>query len=157
MNFNLPTFVGTLVVFVIFVWFVTKFIWPPLINAMQARRERIAEGLETADKADVKLAESETHAQQLLQEAKSESQKVIDQARAQAANIVEDAKVKAREEGERLLDAARVEIEQESNRAREKLRTEISDLAILAAEQILEAEVDPKKHELMLNSISQRL
>ena len=157
MNFNFPTFVGTLLVFVIFVAFVTKFIWPPLINAMQARRERIAEGLETAEKADTKLAESEAYAQQQLQAARAEGQKLIEQARAQAANLVEDAKAKAKEEGDRLLEAAQVEIDQEANRAREKLRTEISDLAVLAAEQILESEVDPKRHETMLDSLSQRL
>lgn len=157
MEFSLPTFVGTLVTFVIFIGFCWKFIWPAMITAMDARRARIAEGLANAEKAEAQLAQSEAQVKESLHAARGESQKLIDQARAQANSIIEDAKVQARAESERILEAAQTEIDQETNRAREQLRHEVADLAVLAAEKILEEEIDGKRHTAMIDRLVQGL
>ena len=107
------TLIGISIAFFAFLWICRAYIWPPLINAMRARQERIAQGLENAEKAEEALAKSNADAEVLVRDAKAEGQRIIEQARAQATMVVDDAKVQAREEGERILTTARAEITQE--------------------------------------------
>ena len=154
---NLATMGGITIAFFIFVWICRRYVWPPLINAMRTRQERIAQGLENAEKAGAALAKSNADAEVLLQDAKAEGQRIIEQARAQATIVVDDAKVQAREEGERILATARAEITQELNRARESLRQEVSYLAVVGASRILSSEIDRRKHSAMLDNLIREL
>lgn len=155
--FNLGTFIGQLVFFFIFVGICVKFIWPPAINAMRERQQRIADGLENAEKAEAALAESQSEAEQILREARTEGQKIIDQARKQVSSMIEEAKSEARIEGERILEAARAEVNQESNRAREILRNDVAALAVVGAERILSSDIDRSKHSAMLEDLVRQL
>ncbi|MCY4144216.1 MAG: F0F1 ATP synthase subunit B [Gammaproteobacteria bacterium] len=155
--FNLGTFLLQLVFFFVFVGICVKFIWPPAINAMRERQQRIAEGLENAEKADAALAESQQEAEKILQQARAEGQQIIDQARKQVSSMIEDAKTEARSEGERILEAARAEVAQESNRAREILRNDVATLAVVGAERILSVDIDRSKHSAMLEELVQEL
>lgn len=155
--FNVLTLVGQSVVFLIFVALCVKFIWPPAINAMRARQERIAEGLENAEKAEHALAKSNQEADNILRNARAEGQQIIDSARKQGASMIEDARAEARLEGERILEAARAEVGQESNRARELLRNEVANLAIAGAERILETDIDRSKHSELLDRLVKEL
>lgn len=154
---NVGTMVGITIAFFVFVGICRWFIWPPLINAMRARQERIARGLEDAEKAEEALAKSNADAEVLLRDARAEGQRIIEQARAQATMVVDDAKVQAHEEGERILTTARAEITQESNRARESLRKEVAYLAVIGASRILSSEIDRRKHSAMLDNLVQEL
>jgi len=155
-NINL-TLIGQSIAFAIFVWFCMKYVWPPLLKALQDREAKIADGLAAAEKGRHDLELAEERAKEVLREGKGKAQEYIDQAQRRASEIVEEAKDQAREEGERLLVAARAEIEQERNKAREELRREVGTLAISAAEQILMREVDQARHGELLESISARL
>ena len=156
MDINL-TLVGLTLAFFVFVGLCRAFVWPPLINAMRARQERIAQGLENAEKAEEALAKSNADAEVLLRDARAEGQRIIEQARAQATIVVDDAKDHAREEGERILTTARAEITQEINRARESLRQEVAYLAVVGASRILSSEIDRRKHSAMLDNLVREL
>jgi len=155
-NINL-TLIGQIIAFAVFVWFCLKFVWPPLISAMQERQKKIADGLDAANRAerDLKLAQEKATSQ--LREAKEQAAQIIEQANKRANQIIDEAKEGARQEGDRLKAAAQAEINQEVNRAKEILRTQVSTLAVAGASKILEASIDVEKHNDLLNKLAEEL
>ena len=153
MNINL-TILGQLISFVIFVWFCKKYVWPPVITAMQERQKQIDEGLGAADRAQLDLELAQKNATQKMHEAKVEATSILEQANKRATQIVEEAKDQARLEGERLKEAAQSEIEQEVNRAKEQLRAQVGALALSGAEKILEASIDEKSHLELVDKLA---
>ena len=156
MNINLTLF-GQTITFAIFVWFCLKFIWPPIVKALEERRQRIAEGLAAAERGKQEQELAEKRAKEVLVGAKDQVGELIAQANKRADEIVEESKTTARAEGERLLAAARSEIEQEVNRARESLRAEVARLALAGAQQVLEREVDQAAHDDLLKKLTAQL
>jgi len=151
------TLIGQMITFTLLVWFTMQYVWPPLIEALDERKKKIAEGLAAAEKGqeDVKLAEKK--AIKYLKEAKAESANIIALAQKRANEVVEESKGTARLEGERLIEAAKAQIEQEMQQAKENLRKEVSSLALKAAEQILQQEVDKAKHKDIISKVSEQL
>lgn len=143
--------------FVMFVWFCMKFIWPPITNAMGERTKRIADGLAAGERGKSELDLATKRALEILHEAKQKAAEVISQAESRAGQIIDEAKDNARKEGERQLIGAKAEIEQEVNRAREALRDQVAVLAVAGAERILRQEVDAAKHAELLKSIQAEL
>ena len=156
MNINM-TIIGQAIWFVLFVLFCMKFVWPPITRALEERKQKIAEGLSAADRAERDLALAQEKATANLKEAKDKAAEIIDQANRRANQILEDAKEAARTEGERLIAQAQAEIEREINGAREKLRAEVSALALAGAEKVLAAEVNRDAHGKMLDQLASQL
>ncbi len=156
MNINL-TLIGQSIAFLVFVWFCMKFIWPPLISALEERKKRIAEGLAAAERGKREQELSEQRATEVIKEAKGTAAEIIAGAERRGAEIVDEAKSDAKVEGERIVTAAQSEIEQEINRARETLRGELASLVTAGAEQILGKEVDSKTHSKMLDDLAAQL
>ncbi|MCH8532354.1 MAG: F0F1 ATP synthase subunit B [Saccharospirillum sp.] len=156
MNFNL-TFVGQIIAFAIFVWFCAKFVWPPLIGAIEERQKKIADGLDSADRAAKDLELAQHNATKKMQEAKVEAAAILEQANKRAAQIVDDAKLEAKQEGARLVAAAQSEVDKEINMAREELRQRVSELTLAGAEKILQTEIDEKKHSELLDKLAAEL
>lgn len=156
MTINL-TLIGQTITFLVFVWFCWKYIWPPLVNAMQERQKAIGEGLAAAERAEKDLELAQERATDRMREAKDEAQKILEQARGQANQMIENAKQEARAEGERLKEAQRAEIEQEINRAKEQLRGQVAVLAIAGAEKVLGASVDKDRHGELLDRLAAEL
>jgi F-type H+-transporting ATPase subunit b len=156
MNINL-TLVAQAVSFAIFIWFTARFVWPPLLRAMEARQKIIADGLAAAEKGRRELELSAQRADEAMREARERAQEIIGHAETRAAQIVEEAKHAARSEGDRLVTAARGEIQQELSRAREQLREQVAQIAIAGAERILRREVDAKAHASLLAELKQEL
>jgi F-type H+-transporting ATPase subunit b len=156
MNINL-TLIGQTITFVIFVWFCMKFIWPPIMNALNERRKTISDGLAAAEQGQREREKGQMDANELVEEAKSQAQEIIARAEKRGAEVVADAKNDAQTEGERILNAARGEIEMEANRTREQLRVQVAQLAVSGAEKILAKEVDAKAHEKMLSDLADNL
>jgi len=148
------TLIGQSFFFFLFVVFTMKYVWPPIMNALNERTKKIADGLAEAEKGHHELELAEKRATEILNEGKEKSKEFIDQAQKRHDEIVDVAKDDAREEGERILHAARAEIEQERQQAKETLRAEVSALAIAGAEQILMREVDRNAHNEVLDKIS---
>ena len=153
MNINL-TLIGQTIAFALFVLFCMKYVWPPLIAAMQERAKKIADGLEAADRADKSLELAQEEATAKLREAKNEAQAIIESANKRANQIVDEAKQAAVEEADRIKAAAQAEIDQEVNRAREALRAQVGSLAIAGAEQVLETTIDESAHKDLVEKLA---
>ena len=151
------TLVMQAVAFAAFIWFTAKFVWPPLMGAIETRQKQIADGLAAGEEGKQSLANAERRIADMLVEAKSRSSDIITQGEKLKTETVEAAKQEARAEAERILAAARSEIQQEISRAKEALRDRVSDLAIAGATKILQREVDAKAHADLLASIRQQL
>lgn len=156
MNINL-TLIGQSISFIFFVWFCLKFIWPPLMAALDERQKKVAEGLAAAERGKKEHELAEARAKELLHEAKEQASDVIGHAQKRAAEIVEEAKEAARKEGDRILEAARAEIGQEVNRAREALRAQVVELAVAGASRVLAKEIDAKAHNDLLDDLVSNL
>jgi F-type H+-transporting ATPase subunit b len=152
MDINM-TLVGQLIAFVVFVIFCMKYVWPPIIGAIEERQAIIADGLAASDRAakDLELAQEKATAQ--LKEAKAQAASIVDAAKKHEAKIVEEASDKAQAEKERILAAGHAEIETERNRAKEELRAQVAVLAIAGAEKILERSIDAAAHSDILDKL----
>lgn len=148
------TLIGQSFFFFLFVLFTMKYVWPPIMNALNERKKKIADGLAEAEKGHHELELAEKRSTEILREGKEKSKEFIDLGQKRHDEIVEEAKENARIEGERILHAARAEIDQERQQAKEALRAEVSALAIAGAEQILMREVDKQAHNELLDKIS---
>jgi F-type H+-transporting ATPase subunit b len=151
------TLLGQSIAMIVFVWFCMKFIWPPLIAAIEDRQEKIAEGLAAADKGQESLAKATAESEGIIDDARKQATSILDQANARANEIVADGKADGVKERERQLSVAKAEIEQEANRAREELRGQVSAIAVASAEKILEREIDGKQHEEILGKLAAEL
>ncbi|MDO5651173.1 MAG: F0F1 ATP synthase subunit B [Moraxella sp.] len=151
------TIFGQMIAFAFFLWFCMKFVWPPLIGAINERQRKIEEGLNAAEKAKADLASAEEKVEQEFEAAKSEAAAIIDKANKTANQMIEDAKAQARLESERIISQAHITIDQEIVQTREQLRSQVAELAVLGAEKILEDKIDEQKHASMLSQLAAKL
>lgn len=156
MNINL-TLLAQAVSFAILIWFTVKFVWPPLLNAVETRQKQIADGLAAGERGRHELELASKRASEDMHAAKEKASAIIAQAEKRAAEIIEEAKNNAKVEGDRILTGAKAEIDQEVNRAKEGLRQQVSLLAVAGAEKILRREIDAKAHSDMLTAIANEL
>lgn len=156
MNFN-ATLIGQMITFGLLVIFTMKYVWPPIMKAMQDRQKRIAEGLASAERGVREQELAMAKAAELLKEAKQQAAEIVSQAQRRANEIVEQAKDDARGEGQRQLAAAQAEIEQETNRAREQLRKEVAGIVVTGAGRVLKKEIDERAHAQMLDDLVAQL
>ena len=156
MNLNM-TFFGQMLSFAILVWFTMKFVWPPIVAALDERARKVAEGLSAADKAKSELAVANKRVEEQLSAARDDAQRRLADAERLAQSMIEDAKARASEEGAKIVAAARAEAAQESLKAREALREQVAALAVKGAEQILRKEVNPGVHAELLGQLKGQL
>lgn len=153
MNIN-ATLIGQAIAFFLFVMFCMKYVWPPIMHALQERTKKIADGLAAAERGKHEKQLAEDRAREILRVAKEQAGEIISRAEKRANEIIDEAKGDAREEGSRLLTAARAEISQEINRAKEDLRGQVVALAMLGAGKVLQREVDEKVHAELLTRLA---
>jgi F-type H+-transporting ATPase subunit b len=155
-NIN-ATLLGQMITFAVFVWFTMRFVWPLLMQAIEERQAKIADGLAAAEKGRHELELAEVRAKELLRERKQHAAEIVAHAQKRANEIIEEAKISARTESERILGSARTQISQDLQEARDKLQREVGQLAIAAAEHILMREVDAEAHQEIVNKLSVQL
>jgi F-type H+-transporting ATPase subunit b len=156
MNLNATLFVQ-IGVFVMLGWVSMKFLWPPLMKALDERRQKIADGLAAAEQGTRSLSEAERKIAQIDADARARAHALIAETEKRAQLIVEEAKSQAKAEGDRLIQAARAEADQQVVRARSVLRDQVAALAVTGAEQILRREVDAKAHAQLLDQLKANL
>jgi len=156
MNINL-TMLMQAVAFGVFIWFCAKFIWPPLMRAIETRQKQIADGLAAGQEGRQSLSKAEARIAEMMKEAKSQASEIIAQGEKIKNETVEHAKSEAKTEAERIIASAKAEIEQETYRARDALRGQVAELAMAGAAKILKREVDPKVHADLLAQIEKQL
>lgn len=156
MNINL-TLLMQAAAFAAFIWFTAKFVWPPLMRAVETRQKQIADGLAAADEGRKSLANAEKRIADLVGEARAKAGEIVAQGEKFRQETVEQAKAEAKAEADRIVAAAKAEIAQEVARAKEDLRHQVSSLAIAGAEKILKREVDAKAHADLLAEIERQV
>ncbi|WP_394173034.1 F0F1 ATP synthase subunit B [Thalassotalea litorea] len=152
MNIN-ATLIGESIAFIVFVIFCMKFVWPPIMSAIEERQKTIADGLAAGEKAekDLELARDNIKAQ--LKEAKAQAAEIVEAAKKREAQLIEEAADKAKAEREKILASGHAEIESERNRAKEELRQQVAVLAVAGAEKILERSIDAAEHSDILDKL----
>jgi F-type H+-transporting ATPase subunit b len=155
-NLN-ATLIAQIVVFLTFVWFTMKFVWPPIVKALDERAGKIAEGLAAADKAKADLVHAEKKATDELRQARESAAEFRAAAEKQAAQLIEE----ARAEASRVLSAAREAAEAAAGvatqRAKEALREQVALLAVAGAEKILRKEINQQVHAELLSKLKSEL
>lgn len=141
MNFN-ATLIGQLIAFTVFVAFCMKYVWPPIIAAIEERQKKIADGLAASDRAEKDLELAQVSATDKLREAKGEASKIIDLAKRRAIQLVEEETQRGQAEREKIIAQGYAEIEAEKNRVKEDLRKQVALLAVAGAQKILAREID---------------
>jgi len=134
------TILGQAIAFVIFVWFCMKYVWPPLMAAIEKRQKEISDGLASAERAKKDLDLAQANATDQLKKAKA--QVIIEQANKRRSQILDEAKAEAEQERTKIVTQAQAEIDAERKRAREELRKQVAILAVAGAEKIIERSVD---------------
>lgn len=156
MNPNI-TLLGQMITFAILIWFTVKFIWPPLMKAIEERQQKIAEGLAAADNAQKNLAQAEEKVNEELKLARTKANEIIEQAHQRANQIVDQAKNDAVVEANRQKAMAEADIAASANRAREDLRKQVSALAVSGAEKLLKREIDANAHKALIDELAAQL
>lgn len=152
MNINL-TLVVQMLVFAVFVWFTMKFVWPPLVKALEERQEKIADGLAAAERGRRELELAQHRAKDEMKQAKIQSADIVEKANRRAAQIIDEAKDDARQEAQKLAKIAEEHISQEVNRAKDGLRKQVAALAVAGAEKILVREIDEQANRALLDNL----
>ena len=156
MDINM-TLLGQTIAMIVFVWFCMKFIWPPIMTAIEERQKEIADGLAAAERGQQSLDKAKAESDDIVDDARKQATQILDQAHARANEIVAEGKADGVKERERQLAAATAEVEQETNRAREELRGQVSAIAVASAEKILQREIDANAHEDILSKLAAEL
>lgn len=156
MNIN-ATFIGQTIAFFVFVWFCMKYVWPPLMAAIEARQKTIADGLASAERAGKDLELAQHEATEKLKEAKAQAAEIIEQANKRSAQIIENAKEEAIEARDKIIAQGEADIEAERNRAKEQLRAQVATLAIAGAEKIIERTIDASAHKDIVDKLAAEL
>jgi len=148
------TFIGQMIVFLILLWFIFKYVVPPISGAIDARSKKIAEGLAAADRGQRSLDEAKASADAVINEARTRANQIVDAASKRSNEIVESAKQAAQAEGDRIIASAKQQIELEASRAREELRKQVAELTVRSASKVLGREIDPAKHADILGKLA---
>ena len=156
MNLN-ATILGQMIAFALFVAFCMKYVWPPIMAALEERKKKIAEGLAAAERGRHEQELAEKRAQQVIREAKDQAGEIISQAQRRGNEIIDESKDNAHVEGDRILTSAKAEIEQEANRAKDELRLQVGSIAVAGASKIISREIDDKAHTDLLEELVSRI
>ena len=147
------TLLGQSLAFFLFVVFVMRYVWPPLINVLNERKKTIADGLAAAEKGERAQEAAQVEVQMMLADAKAQAAEIIARSQKRSDEIIDEAADAAIEKGAQIVAAAQSEIEQEVVRAKEALRGQVAGLAVMGASKILQSEIDAKAHANVLDEL----
>lgn len=156
MDINM-TLVGQVIAMIAFVWFCMKFVWPFIMDTIEARQTEIANGLAAAEQGQSSLANARVEADKIIAQARDQARGIVDQANSRASGIVDQARHDGETERKRQVEAARAEIGVEINRAREELRGQVAKIAVAGAEKVLAREIDANAHRDILSRLASEL
>ena len=156
MNIN-ATLIGQTISFFLFVWFCKKYVWPPMVNAMQERQTQIVDGLAAAEQGQQAQEVAQQEAAKLISDAKSQAADIVASAEKRGNTLVDEAKTTATSEKERIVASAQAEVEQDVHSAREALRGQVSSIAVAAASKIVDKEIDESAHAGLIEDLVKQL
>ena len=156
MNINL-TLVVQMIVFATLILITMKWIWPPILNAMDERQRKIAQGLAAAEEGEKELSQARDKADAIIREARERANQIIDHAQHRGNEIVDQAKSAASAEAARIVAAAQQQIDLDTTRAKESLRREVAGIAVDAASKLLGREIDARAHADLLEQLAEEI
>ncbi len=139
-------------VFLLLMFVLTKFIWKPLMGAVNNREENIQEALDMAKKTKAEMQELQTKNENLLKEARVERDQMIKEAKETSNQMIEDAKGKSKTEADKIIENARASIESEKNAAITELKTQVATVALEIAEKVIREELSSDENQKQLAS-----
>ena len=151
------TLIIQMLVFITFVWFTMKFVWPPLSKALEERQEKIASGLAAGERGRKELELAQTRVSSELKQAKAQAHEILEKANHRAAQVVEEAKQDAKQEAQRQMKLAKDQFIQEVNQAKTTLRTQVASLVVAGAEKILMQEINAEANKHLLDKLIQEI
>ncbi len=152
MNIN-ATLIGQLIAFALFVWFCMKFVWPPIMKAIEERQRTIADALASAEKAKQEQADTKAFVEQELNQAKLKAQEIIDLANKRRNEILDEAKSEAETVKANIVKQGYAEVESERKRVQEELRAQVASLAIAGAEKIVGHTIDKAANNEIIDNL----
>lgn len=141
MNLNATLF-GQFITFALFVWFTMKFVWPPVMKALNDRKQKIADGLAAAERGIHDLELARHKAGEILRDAKIQASQIVDETMKRASMMIEEAKEQAHNEASRIITLAKAEIDIELQKAKQELKNQVASIALAGAETILGYNID---------------
>lgn len=157
MQASIPSIFGQIFVFILFIVFTMKYVWPPITSALEERRQKIADGLASAEKGAQALKEASARSDEAVKEARVQAQEILSSASRQAAQLIEQAKAQAEAEKARIVESGHAEVERDLAQAREALRRQVADLAVLGAARILKREINAEGHSDVIADLAARI
>lgn len=151
------TLIVQMLVFIAFVWFTMKFVWPPLSKALEDRQEKIAGGLAAAERGRKELELAQHRVKSELKQAKAQAHDILEKANVRAAQVLDEAKEDAKREAQRQIKLAQEQFSQEVNHAKASLRLQLASLAVAGAEKILMREVDEQANQQLLDKLIEEI
>jgi F-type H+-transporting ATPase subunit b len=129
------------IVFCCLLFLLAKFAWKPILNAVNAREQKISESLELAVKTQAEMKALKAENDQILKEARAERDNILKEAKDAANHMIEDAKTKSKVEAQKIVEAARLNINSEKAAAIAEIKTHVATLAIEIAEKVVRGEL----------------
>lgn len=151
------TLVVQILVFMVFVWFTMKFVWPPLSKALEERQAKIADGLAAAERGRRELELAQHRAKEDLRQTKIQSADIIEKANRRAAQIIEESKDDARKQVHIMTKTAEEHLAQAVTQAKQVLQKEVATLVVAGAEKILKRAVDDKINHALLDNLIEEI
>jgi len=152
MNIN-ATLIVEMLTFLLFVWFVMAFVWPPMIRALEKRRTMIAEGIASADQGRQALDVAKKEGEALIAEARSQAAAILRQAEERAQSVIDEAVGEGKRQADLIVSQARQEIDVQMKSAKRELYNEIAGLALKAAGQVVMEDLNDEKHHKLVNTL----
>ena len=151
-DFSLGLFVWQTLLFVILVFFLRKYAWKPILNAVEEREEGIKNALDSAEKAKEEMENLNADNERILAEARLERDNLLREAREIKNNIINEAKDQANTEADKILTSAKEQINNEKMKAITELKNSVADLSIDMATMVLKSELkDAKKQKELVS------
>ena len=152
MNFTSPESLifWTTIIFILFMFLLTKFAWKPILGAVKGREDSINKALASADAARLEMQSLNEENQRILQEARIERDNMLKEAREIKDKMIADSKLEAQAQGAKMIEQAKQAIENEKNSAMAEIKTQVSSLSLDIAEKLLKAELSNKDSQTQL-------
>lgn len=151
------TLIWQLVLFILFAWFCMKFVWPPIINAIEERQKSIANDLASAEEAKKEQANADLIRTDILNSAKIEAQKIIDTANNKSSQIIELAREEALELKKSIIDSGHVQLDSDIKKAKEGLRKEFASLTVMGVQKIIKRNLDDAANDEIIENLINKL
>lgn len=151
MSIELNTFIWSIINFFVLLAILYKFLYKPVLNVLDSRKEEIANNLSHAEASRQEAEEMFQQYKKQLDDATAEAAEIIKKANKSAEEAKNEIIAQAREEAAAITEKAQMEIMREKEKALKEVRDEIASLAVLAAGKVLEKSITKEDHEKMVN------